>query len=126
MGCRTCTPARAAMTPVMMGNKEPPICAKRKTKASAVACISGGKSLEPTETPVAKMGPVKKPMKLTAMEAAMMLGTLEGVLGIEMVSVGWGYLQPEDQLQGECEDAVDEDHSALTEAVCRLSQQESA
>ena len=58
------------------GNKEPPICAKRKTKASAVAWISGGKSLEPTETPVAKMGPVKKPMKMTAMDAAMMLGTL--------------------------------------------------
>lgn len=94
IGCRTCTPAFAAMTPVMVGKRPAPSCATASTKTMAVECDSGGKSLELMEMPcgqsvaavgeyqngdghtVAKSGPVKKPMKATAMEAAMMFGTL--------------------------------------------------
>ncbi len=49
MGCMTETPTWAPSTPVTMGNKEPPICAKTKTKEMAVALMSAGKSAAPTE-----------------------------------------------------------------------------
>jgi len=52
MGCKTATPLCEARTPVATGKMEPPICAKTKTKARAVDRISGGKSFEPTETPL--------------------------------------------------------------------------
>ena len=41
IGCRTETPALAAMSPVTMGKKHPPIWARTKTKAKAVEWISG-------------------------------------------------------------------------------------
>lgn len=94
MGCRTPTPELDAMTPVIMGKKDPPICAKTKTKASAVERELGSNSLDATDMPwslsvtamwarkesveltVAKKGPEKKPRRLTATEAAMIFGTL--------------------------------------------------
>lgn len=49
MGCRTATPTRAPSTPVMMGNSDPPICAKTKTNDTAVVLMSAGKILVPTD-----------------------------------------------------------------------------
>lgn len=49
MGCMTDTPTCAPSTPVTMGNREPPIWAKTKTKEMAVALIFAGKTAAPTE-----------------------------------------------------------------------------
>jgi len=49
MGCITATPACAPSTPVTTGKKDPPVCANTKTKDMAVALMSAGKSLVPTE-----------------------------------------------------------------------------
>ena len=76
IGCRTATPTAEATTPVIIGNREPPIPAKTKTKASAVECSSGGKSFDPSEMPVANSGPVTKPIKEMAIDEAMIFGTL--------------------------------------------------
>ena len=51
MGCRTPTPALDAMTPVMMGKKDPPICANTKTNASAVDRELGSNSFDATDMP---------------------------------------------------------------------------
>lgn len=70
---------------------------------------------------VANMGPEKKPIKLTATEAATMLGTLKlSVLGTRRMC-GWGNSQPKDKLESKHQHGEDEDHPSLPEPVYRLS-----
>lgn len=115
IGCKTLTPTRAAMTPVIAGKMDPPICPRTKTNAGRVSScsseclrvsvclpiagetISGGKSLDPTDIPwisimvnqmaptdrwmrsihtVAKKGPEKNPIRLTATASVMIFGVL--------------------------------------------------
>ncbi len=92
------TPTYAPKIPVTIGKSDPPICAKTNTKEMAVALMSCGNILVPTEIAcglemgevsfptanrvisvgltVANNGPVKKPTKLMATDAATTLGTL--------------------------------------------------
>lgn len=49
IGCSTHTPTEVDSRPVMIGNSDPPICAKTKARASAVDLVSEGNSLEPTD-----------------------------------------------------------------------------
>lgn len=51
MGCRTATPACDAMRPVIMGKKQPPICAKTNTNVKAVEWMRGENNLAPTDMP---------------------------------------------------------------------------
>jgi len=48
-GCNTQTPILVLRSPVMIGKRDPPICAKTKTMESAVDLVSDGNSLEPTD-----------------------------------------------------------------------------
>ena len=49
IGCRTHTPMLVLSSPVTIGKTEPPICAKTKTKDSAVDLVSDVNNLDPTD-----------------------------------------------------------------------------
>jgi hypothetical protein len=92
-GCNTQTPILVLSSPVMIGKRDPPICAKTKTIESAVDLVSDENNLDPTDIAwtrvslgiysmiarltAAKRGPEKNPKTLIAIDAAMMFGTLE-------------------------------------------------
>jgi hypothetical protein len=49
IGCRTQTPIFVLSSPVIIGKRDPPICAKTKTIESAVDLVSDENSLDPTD-----------------------------------------------------------------------------
>ena len=74
--------------------------------------------------PVAKRGPVKKPMKEMATAAATMFGTLVSSAMYLAVEVPRIHLQPEDDLKDDCQATVKEDHPLLAETMGWLGQQQ--
>jgi hypothetical protein len=48
-GCKTQTPILVLSSPVIIGNRDPPICANTKTIESAVDLVSDKNNLDPTD-----------------------------------------------------------------------------
>lgn len=168
IGCKTLTPTRAAMTPVIAGKMDPPIWPRTKTNAGR-----GSKSLQyqkqlkgsayayrSLERPcqverfwirrifpvhvswlirryvqieqvkkihtVAKKGPEKTPIKLTATASVIIFGTLLLAISIQSKERDRKNSQPKHKLQPNTQNSIHKNHPPLTQPMRRFCKKKSS
>lgn len=105
------------------------ISAEKILDATLIPCVTENKYMHPSvhesgTLTVAKKGPEKNPKKLTATASAMILETLSSSALLPRSSL-FLYIQPEDQLQCDAQQGINEHHATLSESIRWLGKKES-